>query len=332
MNFQEAHEKGFLVTLQNGSLAENTFLSAYFYDVFNPAARKFLAANMRETFVNKYGITNWWLDDNEPIVHGRGKGSAHSTRQTRFVYNNGTWPSELVAAAYPYLFSQALVDGLEQDAPQVRLGRAAWAGDQRLGSAVWSGDTTSTWEVFEGQFRAGLNMQMSGIVYWTTDIGGYARRNTLSPSFRELVTRWFQWGKDLDACPGRSNPPSLDHHSGTMRRLTRSRDCLRRTLSRAGAFCPLFRLHGQCSGPLWPPAAGVAVDTAGGGAGCIGYLVSGAGSADANGCYAGNNSVFSKDTTHTIYAYKSRWHLGHQGVSVEYSTIGESSSPPDSSR
>ena len=80
-----------------------------------------------------------------------------------------------------------------------------------------------------------------------------------------------------------------------------------------------------------PAAAGVAVDTAGGGAGCIGYLVSGAGSADANGCYAGNNSVFSKDTTHAIYAHKGRWHLGHQGVSVEYATIGKSSSPPDSS-
>jgi hypothetical protein len=70
VHFQEAHEKGYLVTLQNGSLAgavqhalhslyshtvlihpspaaENTFLSAYFYDVFSPAVRKFLSANMK---------------------------------------------------------------------------------------------------------------------------------------------------------------------------------------------------------------------------------------------------------------------------------------------
>ena len=33
-------------------------------------------------------------------------------------------------------------------------------------------------------------------------------------------------GKDHFACPGRSNPPSLNHHSGVVRRLTRSRDCV----------------------------------------------------------------------------------------------------------
>ena len=35
----------------------------------------------------------------------------------------------------------------------------------------------------------------------------------------------YQPCKDLDACPGRSNPPSL-HHSGVACRLTRSRDCI----------------------------------------------------------------------------------------------------------
>ena len=98
------------------------------------------------------------------------------------------------------------------------LGRAAWAGSQRYGGGVWSGDTKSTWEDFNQQFRAGLNMVMSGIVYWTTDIGGFGSGNTEDPDFRELVVRWFQWG----------------------------------------AFCPLFRLHGARSGPVWPPGdAGV---------------------------------------------------------------------------
>jgi len=53
------------------------------------------------------------------------------------------------------------------------------------------------------QFRAGLNMAMSGIVYWTTDIGGYAGGNISSPAFRELVVRWFQWGA---FCPLFPNP------------------------------------------------------------------------------------------------------------------------------
>ena len=51
------------------------------------------------------------------------------------------------------------------------LGRSAWAGSQRNGAATWSGDTQSTWDDFNHQFRAGLNMVMSGFPYWTTDIG-----------------------------------------------------------------------------------------------------------------------------------------------------------------
>jgi len=41
-------------------------------------------------------------------------------------------------------------------------------GSQRYGGGVWSGDTKSTWEDFNQQFRAGLNMVLSGITYWTT--------------------------------------------------------------------------------------------------------------------------------------------------------------------
>lgn len=98
------------------------------------------------------------------------------------------------------------------------------AGSQRFGAAVWSGDTSSNWENFNQQFRAGLNFVMSGIPYWTTDIGrhsatwprsplqlispvmqltcplhlagvgGYNGGNVSSPGFRQLVVRWFQWG------------------------------------------------------------------------------------------------------------------------------------------
>ena len=38
------------------------------------------------------------------------------------------------------------------------------------------------------------NQVMSGITYWTTDIGGFGSGNTEDPDFRELVVRWFQWG------------------------------------------------------------------------------------------------------------------------------------------
>ena len=95
----------------------------------------------------------------------------------------------------------------------VMLSRSAWAGSQRYGSAVWSGDTSSTFSDLNQQFRAGLNIVMSGIPYWTTDIGGYNGGNISDPGFRELIVRWFQWG----------------------------------------AVCPIFRNHGRRDGGAHPP-------------------------------------------------------------------------------
>jgi alpha-D-xyloside xylohydrolase len=83
--------------------------------------------------------------------------------------------------------------------------RSAWAGSQRFGVAVWSGDIQSTFEALRTQVRAGLNMGLSGIPWWTTDIGGFHGGDPSTPYFRELIVRWFQYG----------------------------------------TFCPLFRLHGH---------------------------------------------------------------------------------------
>ena len=71
------------------------------------------------------------------------------------------------------------------------LSRSAWAGSQRYGTAVWSGDTQSTWGQMRQQLAAGLNMQMSGIVWWTFDTGGFSGGVSESDEFRELLMRWM---------------------------------------------------------------------------------------------------------------------------------------------
>eukprot|EP00041_Stephanoeca_diplocostata_P022395 m.533941 g.533941 ORF g.533941 m.533941 type:complete len:87 (+) comp22052_c0_seq27:2599-2859(+) len=45
---------------------------------------------------------------------------------------------------------------------------------QRWGAALWSGDTRSVWASLKVSVQAALNTQLSGIAWWTTDIGGYA--------------------------------------------------------------------------------------------------------------------------------------------------------------
>jgi alpha-D-xyloside xylohydrolase len=87
----------------------------------------------------------------------------------------------------------------------VLLCRSAWAGQQRYSAAVWSGDIPATWQSLRQQVRAGLSIAIAGIPWWTTDIGGFHGGDARDEAFRELVVRWFQYG----------------------------------------AFCPLFRLHGN---------------------------------------------------------------------------------------
>jgi alpha-D-xyloside xylohydrolase len=86
----------------------------------------------------------------------------------------------------------------------VLLSRSAWIGTQRYPVVVWSGDVQSTFADLARQVRAGLNMAMSGIPWWTTDIGGFKGGDIRDPAFHELLIRWFQYG----------------------------------------VFCPVFRLHG----------------------------------------------------------------------------------------
>jgi alpha-D-xyloside xylohydrolase len=79
------------------------------------------------------------------------------------------------------------------------LARSAYAGQQRDASAVWSGDTQSDWKTLHNQITSGLNMAISGIPYWTCDIGGFFSnghypRGVADPAFQELYVRWLEFG------------------------------------------------------------------------------------------------------------------------------------------
>lgn len=119
---------------------------------------------------------------------------------------------EFVRNAYPFYVTKAVYEGQRGTAPDQRvfiLTRAAYAGQQRFAAASWSGDIGANWEVLRLQIPAGLNFSASGIPYWTTDVGGFGRPEDQheSAAYHEVLTRWFEYG----------------------------------------AFCPLFRIHGNNS-------------------------------------------------------------------------------------
>ena len=108
---------------------------------------------------------------------------------------------------YPLCYSKAFYDGMHKEGKEeiVNLVRCAWAGSQRYGALVWSGDIHSGFASMRSQLYAGLHMAMAGIPWWTTDIGGFQGGNVHDKTFRECLLRWFAYG----------------------------------------AFCPVFRLHGD---------------------------------------------------------------------------------------
>ena len=61
-------------------------------------------------------------------------------------------------------------------------------------AALWNGDTQSKFSYLQTAIQAAQNIQLSGIAWWTTDIGGYGGGHPSDPTFRELIVRWFQFG------------------------------------------------------------------------------------------------------------------------------------------
>jgi alpha-D-xyloside xylohydrolase len=138
----------------------------------------------------------FWLDADEPEL------MPMHAENIRFALGTGLE----VMNIYPLLHQKGFYDGMQAAGQEeiINLSRSAWAGTQRYGAAVWSGDIRSRFEVLRAQIPAGLNIAMSGIPWWTTDIGGFMEGDIRTDYFKELIVRWFQYG----------------------------------------VFCPLFRLHG----------------------------------------------------------------------------------------
>ena len=177
-----------------------------FYDAFNPEARKLFWPQMNEALFSK-GIDAWWMDATEPELVGEGTPGALKAAMNPTALGSGA----RMANAYVLPSSQAVYEGQRAADPGKRvfiLTRSAFAGSQRYAAATWSGDVSSDWDSLRKQVPAGLNMALSGIPWWTTDVGGFAVPRKWSgrnprpedvEEWRELVTRWFQYATLLPA-------------------------------------------------------------------------------------------------------------------------------------
>jgi len=214
-NYKAFDEKGWMYNRAVKDSIRDWIARGYiggFYDAYSEGARKLFWEQMNEKLYSK-GIDAWWMDASEPDI------LSNASMQYRKELSTPTalGPSAAYFNTYALVNAQGIYEGQRSTNPNERvflLTRSGFAGLQRYSTATWSGDIGTRWEDMKAQISAGLNFAMSGIPYWTMDIGGFCVERRYEQAkegsedmkeWRELNTRWFQFG----------------------------------------AFCPLFRSHGQ---------------------------------------------------------------------------------------
>jgi alpha-D-xyloside xylohydrolase len=156
-------------------------------DIYNPETQK-THWNALNTNLFSKGVDSWWMDATEP------ENDALAGKQTFF------GPGDFYRLTYPLFVSKAVYEGQRAADPNKRvtiLTRSAFPGQQRFGTINWSGDIGWNWDVLKRQIVAGLNYNLTGMPYWTTDIGGFfrpGRGQYTDEKYHDILTRWFQWG------------------------------------------------------------------------------------------------------------------------------------------
>jgi alpha-D-xyloside xylohydrolase len=175
-------------TIGKEYVSKNRFIpNTKWLDYFNPETRKEYWNTLNENlFVN--GVDSWWMDAVEP------ENDALKGEKT-FI-----GAGDFYRLTYPLFVCQAVYEGQRANTSDKRvciLTRSAFLGQQRYGIINWSGDIGGTWDTYKRQIVAGLNYTITGLPYWTTDIGGFFRPGKsqyTDEKFQELLTRWYQWG------------------------------------------------------------------------------------------------------------------------------------------
>ena len=201
-NQLEMKEKGYLL----GNQAN--------YDAFNEDARKLYWKQAKEGLFS-HGIDAWWCDCTEPFEADWG-GEVKPEPETRLQINTEESKKYLDPGyinAYSLLHSKGLYEGQRETTDSkrvVNLTRSAYGGQQKYGAITWSGDIAANWKTLRTQIADGLNMTVTGIPYWTSDIGaffvrggaewfrdGHYEDGVEDLGYRELYTRWLQYGTFL---------------------------------------------------------------------------------------------------------------------------------------
>ena len=249
-HFKELNEKGYIYqqSLKDelrdwliDPINDNKGFTYGFYEAYTPEARQIFWRQLYNK-LGRIGMDAWWMDASEPNIRDC------TPLEYRKLLCGPTYygSSDEYFNAYSIVNAEAIYDGqrgyetaieeqnidkddankLQEKAKWNYLGfgnkfsphnkrvflltRNGFASLQRYSTATWSGDIGTRWEDLKAQITAGLNFCISGIPYWSQDVGGFsvekrfeeAQRlydekkieNENLEEWRELNVRWHQFG------------------------------------------------------------------------------------------------------------------------------------------
>ena len=249
-HFKELNEKGYIYQQSlkdelrdwlRDPINDNKGFTYGFYEAYTPEARQIFWRQLYNK-LGRIGMDAWWMDASEPNIRDC------TPLEYRKLLCGPTYygSSDEYFNAYSIVNAEAIYDGqrgyetaieeqnidkddayeLQEKAEWNYLGfdnkfsphnkrvflltRNGFASLQRYSTATWSGDIGTRWEDLKAQITAGLNFCISGIPYWSQDVGGFAVEKRFEEAqrlydekkienenleeWRELNVRWHQFG------------------------------------------------------------------------------------------------------------------------------------------
>ena len=203
------------------------------YDAFSVEARNLY---WKQVDAELGGFDSWWCDSTEPFSAPDWCGRVKLSDEARYHLVGNEHRKFLgpkLANAYALLHAKGIFENQKKnypDKPVLNLIRSGYAGIQKYGAVLWAGDTSATWQELKREIAKGLSVSISGLPYWTVDIGAF---------FTGGTENWRKWKGDPQAEPVWFWAGEYDdgiNDLGYQELYTR--------WLQFGAFLPVFRSHG----------------------------------------------------------------------------------------
>ena len=188
---------------------DSTFGGGGTLNVFDPEARK-TYWNQLNRGIFRHGFDAWWCDSSEPFEPEYGSFDEPDRIKEKTLAVCKKWMDSSRVNVYSLLHSMGVYEHQRKETEKkrvVNLTRSSYIGQQRYSGIVWSGDIGGSFEELRRQIAEGLSYSISGLPYWTVDIGGFfpthgsakycahvPYRSGRDPGYRELYARWIQFG------------------------------------------------------------------------------------------------------------------------------------------